>query len=184
MRRFGTGAASACDCCLLDRAHGSSSIASAGPAVQARKRRSRSVHGLPSMSARRLRRQDDSRAKSPQDAIPARDIRETKRRERAVLGSALDDYEAWTTSRRLRKVPTMMSALRRGLSHLLQRDLAELDRVVLIDAIERIERSGKIGAARDFRKHLRTFLNRQLSLGVITIDPRPDTACPPQPRTT
>jgi integrase len=102
---------------------------------------------------------------------PRADIRETKRRERAVLGSALDDYEAWTTSRRLRKVPTMMSALRRGLSHLLQRDLAELDRVALIDAIERIERSGKIGAARDFRKHLRTFLNRQLSLGVITIDP-------------
>jgi integrase len=102
---------------------------------------------------------------------PRADIRETKRRERAVLGSALDDYEAWTTSRRLRKVPTMMSALRRGLSHLVQRDLAQLDRVVLIDAIERIERSGRIGAARDFRKHLRTFLNRQLSLGVITVDP-------------
>ncbi len=65
----------------------------------------------------------------------------------------------------------MMSALRRGLSHLLQRDLAELDRVVLIDAIERIERSGRAGAARDFRKHLRTFINRQLSLGVIAIDP-------------
>ena len=53
----------------------------------------------------------------------------------------------------------------------MQRDLAELDRVVLIDAIERIERSGRAGAARDFRKHLRTFINRQLSLGVIAIDP-------------
>ena len=52
-----------------------------------------------------------------------------------------------------------------------QRDLKELDRVVLIDAIERIERSGRIGAARDFRKHLRTFINRQLSLGVISVDP-------------
>jgi Arm DNA-binding domain len=115
---------------------------------------------------------------------PRGEIRETKRRERAVLRSALDDYEAWTASRRLRKVPTMMSALRRGLSHLLHRDLAELDRVALIDAIERIERSGKIGAARDFRKHLRTFLNRQLSLGVITIDPLAGYTCPPQPRTT
>jgi integrase len=85
--------------------------------------------------------------------------------------AALDDYEQWTESRRLRKVDTMMSALRRGLSHLLQRDLAELDRVLLIDAIERIERSGRAGAARDFRKHLRTFLNRQLSLGVIAVDP-------------
>jgi integrase len=102
---------------------------------------------------------------------PRADIREVKRRERAVVGAALDDYEQWTTSRRLRKVPTMMSALRRGLGHLMQRDLAELDRVILIDAIERIERSGKAGAARDFRKHLRTFLNRQLSLGVIAIDP-------------
>jgi integrase len=102
---------------------------------------------------------------------PRADIRETKRRERAVVAAALDDYETWGTSRRLRKVPTMMSALRRGLGHLLQRDLAELDRVVLIDAIERIERSGRAGAARDFRKHLRTFLNRQLSLGVIAVDP-------------
>jgi integrase len=101
---------------------------------------------------------------------PRADIRETKRRERAVVVVALDDYEQWTTSRRLRKVPTMMSALRRGLGHLLQRDLAELDRVLLIDAIERIERTGRVGAARDFRKHLRTFINRQLSLGVITVD--------------
>jgi integrase len=102
---------------------------------------------------------------------PRADIRETKRRERAVVAAALDDYETWGASRRLRKVPTMMSALRRGLGHVLQRDLAELDRVILIDAIERIERSGRAGAARDFRKHLRTFINRQLSLGVISIDP-------------
>ena len=102
---------------------------------------------------------------------PRADIRETKRRERAVVAAALDDYEQWTTSRRLRKVPTMMSALRRGLGHVSQRDLAELDRVVLIDAVERIERSGRVGAARDFRKHLRTFINRQLSLGVISVDP-------------
>jgi integrase len=102
---------------------------------------------------------------------PRADIREAKRRERAIVSAALDDYKQWTDSRRLRKVDTMMSALRRGLSHLLQRDLAELDRVLLIDAIERIERSGRAGAARDFRKHLRTFLNRQLSLGVIAVDP-------------
>jgi integrase len=65
----------------------------------------------------------------------------------------------------------MLSSLRRGLGHLLKADLAELDRRVLIDAIERIERDGRPGAAKDFRKHLRTFLNRQLSLGTITIDP-------------
>jgi integrase len=102
---------------------------------------------------------------------PRDQIREAKRRERAVVTVALDDYEAWITGRRLRKVQTMMSSLRRGLGHILRRDLAELDRTTLIDAIARIERTGKIGAARDFRKHLRSFLNRQLSLGVISIDP-------------
>jgi integrase len=102
---------------------------------------------------------------------PRAQIREAKRRERAMVSFALDSYEAWIAGRRLRKVQTMMSSLRRGLQHLLRRDLADLDRTILIDAIERIERTGRIGAARDFRKHLRAFLNRQLSLGVITIDP-------------
>ena len=102
---------------------------------------------------------------------PRADINEAKRRERALVAAALDAYEKWTVARRLRKVDTMMSSLRRGLGHLSQRDLKDLDRVALIDAIERIERSGRPGAARDFRKHLRTFINRQLSLGVISVDP-------------
>jgi integrase len=102
---------------------------------------------------------------------PRAQIREAKRRERAVVSVALDEYEAWIAGRRLRKVQTMMSSLRRGLEHLLRRDLAELDRTTLIDAVERIERTGRIGAARDFRKHLRSFVNRQLSLGVIAVDP-------------
>jgi integrase len=102
---------------------------------------------------------------------PRAQIREAKRRKRAVVSMALDDYETWITGRRLRKVQTMMSSLRRGLEHLLRRDLVDLDRVTLIDAIERIERTGRIGAARDFRKHLRSFLNRQLSLGLIVVDP-------------
>jgi hypothetical protein len=96
---------------------------------------------------------------------PRADIRENKRRERAILGTALDEYEEWIKSRGLRKVDTMMSALRRGLGRFLRRDLADVTRQDLIDAIERIERDGRPGAARDFRKHLRSFLNRQLSLG-------------------
>jgi integrase len=102
---------------------------------------------------------------------PRADINETKRRERAMVLAALDDYEAWIKGRQLRATGQTMSALRRGLGHLLQRDVAQLDRVALIDAIERIERSGRPGAAREFRKHLRTFLNRQLSQGRIAIDP-------------
>jgi integrase len=102
---------------------------------------------------------------------PRAEIREAKRRERAITGAALDDYESWAVSRRLTKVPEMLSSLRRGLGHLAARDLKDLDRVTLIDAVERIERSGRVGAARAFRKYLRTFLNRQLSLGAILIDP-------------
>ena len=102
---------------------------------------------------------------------PRSDLREAQRRERAVISAALADYEKWLRARRLRKVETMMSALRRGLARWLQRDLADVTRRDFIDAIERIERDGRPGAARDFRKHLHAFLNRQLSLGVISVDP-------------
>jgi integrase len=102
---------------------------------------------------------------------PRADMREAKRRCRAVVAALLDDYEQWIGSRHLQAAKPMMSLLRRGLSHFLQRDLKDLDRAALIDAIESIERSGRPGAAREFRKHLRTFFNRQLSLGVIAIDP-------------
>jgi integrase len=102
---------------------------------------------------------------------PRAEIREAKRRERTIVAAALDDYEAWIKDRRLRATGQTMSALWRGLGHLVQGDLAELDRFTLIAAIERIERSGRPEAAREFRKHLRTFLNRQLSLGKIAVDP-------------
>jgi integrase len=104
-------------------------------------------------------------------ADPRADIREEKRRERAIISKALEEYEKWLRHRRLRKVETMMSSLRRGLARWLQRDLADVTRRDFIDAIEGIERDGRPGAARDFRKFLRTFLSRQLSLGVITVDP-------------
>ena len=55
---------------------------------------------------------------------PRADINETKRRERAIVVAALDDYEAWIKGRQLRTTAQTMSALRRGLGHLLQRDLA------------------------------------------------------------
>jgi integrase len=130
------------------------------------------IGGWPAVDVEKARREARALAgKVAERGDPRAEIREEKRRERAVVAAALGDYEKWVESRRLRKVPTMMSALRRGLSHLMQRELADLDRVALIDTIERIERSGRIGAARDFRKHLRTFLNRQLSLGVISVDP-------------
>ena len=102
---------------------------------------------------------------------PRADAREEKRAERAIISKSLDEYEAWCARRGLAKVDTMLSSLRRGLKPWMDRDLKDIDRRTFIDAIEGIEREGKLGAARDFRKFLRTYLNRQLSLGVIVADP-------------
>jgi integrase len=109
---------------------------------------------------------------------PRAEIREAKQRERTILAAALDDYEVWLTSRRLMRVPPMLSSLRRGLVHLLSHEIKNLDRTTLIDAIERIERSGRPGAAREFRQRLRSFVNRQLALGAIAIDPLPGYRAP------
>ena len=105
---------------------------------------------------------------------PRAEIRAAKRRERAVVALALDDYRSLG-----RGSPVAggqaddVFALAPGAepSPAARSCTRELDRVLLIDAIERIKRSGRPGAARDFRKHLRTFINRQLSLGVISVDP-------------
>jgi hypothetical protein len=95
------------------------------------------IGAWPAVDVEKARREARALAgKVAERGDPRAEIREKKRRDRAVLAPALDDYEKWTESRRLRKVPTMMSALRRGLSHLMQRDLADLDRVMLIEAIE------------------------------------------------
>src|SRR5208282_1780397 len=46
---------------------------------------------------------------------PRAAIREEKRKERAVVSAALDDYKEWIEGRRLRKTSTMISALKSGL---------------------------------------------------------------------
>jgi integrase len=102
---------------------------------------------------------------------PLAEKREEQRRERAVISKAIAEYEEWLRDRGVKKVQTAESALRRNLGHLAHRDISEIDRRDFVDAIEKLEREGKPGAAEDFRKHLRAFLNRQLSLGVLKVDP-------------
>ena len=87
-----------------ERPRGSSSTACAALVARARRRLSRSARGLQSTCARRPRKQSAWRAKSPPGRDPRADINEAKRRERAVVAAALDDYEEWTKGRRLRKV--------------------------------------------------------------------------------
>ena len=102
---------------------------------------------------------------------PHAEKREEQRRERAVLGKAVEEYKEYLRDRGVEKWQTAESTLRRNLDHLKHRDLADVKRVELVDVIDDLEREGKSGAAEDFRKHLRTFLNRQLNLGVIKVDP-------------
>ncbi|WP_245446772.1 tyrosine-type recombinase/integrase [Bradyrhizobium sp. MOS002] len=54
-------------------------------------------------------------------------------------------------------VKTTMSSLRRGLTALLGRDVKKLTRSDYVDAVHNIEKSGRLGAAQDLRKHTRTF---------------------------
>jgi integrase len=97
--------------------------------------------------------------------------REEQRRERAVIGKAIEEYKEYLRDRGVEKWQTAESTLRRNLDHLKHRDLADVNRVEFADVIDGLERQGKPGAAEDFRKHLRTFLNRQLNLGVLKVDP-------------
>jgi integrase len=88
---------------------------------------------------------------------PAADRREERRREKATLRLALDDYERSLRQRHLVNVKTTMSSLRRGFASRLGHDVKSLTRSDYVDAVHDVERSGRSGAAQDLRKHTRTF---------------------------
>ncbi|WP_082767406.1 integrase family protein [Bosea sp. PAMC 26642] len=89
---------------------------------------------------------------------PAATRRETGRQDKARVSAALDDYEASLKRRRYVNVTTAMSTLRRNLASLKARDVATLRRVDLTALIEKLEAKEKPGAAADFRRHARTWL--------------------------
>jgi integrase len=93
----------------------------------------------------------------PTGAIRRPTAGEERRRNKATLRLALDDYERSLRQRRLVNVKTTMSSLRRGLSGLLGRDVKTLTRGDYVDAISVVEESGRLGAAKDLRKHCRTL---------------------------
>ena len=90
---------------------------------------------------------------------------------RTILSASIDDYEQWLTSRRITRVSETISSLRRGLAHLLHRDINDVERRAWIDAIERLQRNGLPGAAGALRRRMNAFFNRQLSLGTIPANP-------------
>jgi integrase len=102
---------------------------------------------------------------------PAADRREERRRERATLRLALDDYERSLKQRRIVNWRVVMSALRRGLSRLLTHDVRDLTRGDYVAAIATIERTGRMGAAEDLRKHCRTFAEWSVGRGLADFNP-------------
>lgn len=105
-------------------------------------------------------------------ADPAGEREESKRRERALVRTALDRYEADLDRRQIVKRAEVMSLLRRELEGKVGNvDLALLDRATLVDRINEIEASGRRGAARDFRSKASVFLNWAAQTGLITASP-------------
>jgi integrase len=102
---------------------------------------------------------------------PAAEVRAEKLRQRHRVSAALDEYERHILDRRLQRPKPIMSALRRGLAHLANADVDTLTRGQLVDAVERLERSNKAGAALYLRRHVRTFMERQLTLGRVPFNP-------------
>jgi Arm DNA-binding domain len=100
---------------------------------------------------------------------PAAERREERRREKATLQIALDDYERSLRQRRIVNVLTVTSGLRRGLSRLMKNDVRTLTRADYVTAIALIERSGRMGAAEDLRKHRRTFAEWCVARGLADL---------------
>lgn len=102
---------------------------------------------------------------------PAVEMRTERRRERAGLRLALDDYEADLRRRRIVNVKTIMSTLRRGLSGLLAREMAAISRADVMSRVEAIEAAGKPGAAHDLRVHTRSLLEWSVNRGLRDANP-------------
>ena len=102
---------------------------------------------------------------------PAAERREERRREKATLQVALDDYERSLMQRRIVNVKTIMSALRRGLPKLMANDVRTITRADYVTAIAAIERDGRMGAAEDLRKHCRTFAEWCVARGLADYNP-------------
>ena len=124
----------------------------------------------------------EARNKLARGIDPAAERRDQARRVKLKLETALADYEAWMRDRKLVKANEAISGLRRGFQPLMRKSLEDIDRQAIVGAIEAIERSGRPGAAIDFRKLASTFFNRQVSLGLLKVSPLTGYRRPRPPR--
>lgn len=102
---------------------------------------------------------------------PAKERADTRMRARWTVGSALDRHEGDLKRRKYKNLKTAMSSLRRGLSPLAAREVADLTRKDIVDRVAALEAAGKPGAAADLRKHSRVFLDRCVEWGLLGANP-------------
>jgi integrase len=101
---------------------------------------------------------------------PAQQRAEERRRNRATLGKLLEangPYETHLRERGLINIKPALSSLRRGLRNHMTVDVAVLTRNDVVSAIAELTKLGKPGAAQDFRKFSRTFLEWSVEQGLV-----------------
>jgi integrase len=102
---------------------------------------------------------------------PAADRQEERRRANATLRQLLaenGEYERSLKRRHIVNTKLIMSGLRRGLTRLMSKDLAQITRQDFVTAITAIEDEGKAGAAAELRKFSRTFCEWAVQRGLAT----------------
>ena len=111
-----------------------------------------------------------ARAKAGEVALgadPAADLRGERSRERRIVSAALDEFERVLIRRKIVRAKSAMSALRRGLAPLMNREIDALTRKDFINRIEALENAGKPGAAMDLRAHSRSWLEWCVARGLV-----------------
>jgi integrase len=95
-----------------------------------------------------------------------------RRRDRALLGAALDHYETHLARRQVVKRGEVLSLLRRELERPFGNvDLVSLDRQRLAERIAMVESSGRPGAARELKVRATVFFGWAVGEGLIPSNP-------------
>ena len=105
---------------------------------------------------------------------PAADRQAERMRDKATLRVLLAEggpYQLELQRRGVVNVKPALSSLRRGLLHLMSKEVSYLTRRDLVTAIESVEHDGRPGAAQDLRRFTRVFLEWSVSSGLLTANP-------------
>jgi integrase len=105
---------------------------------------------------------------------PAADKQAERMRDKTTLRALLAEdgtYQRELARRGIVNAKQAMSSLRRGLTRLMSKEVAQLTRRDLVAAIAAIEDDGRPGAAQDLRKFARTFCEWCVGSGRVAANP-------------